>query len=306
LDFSALVFDGQRGLRYRARLGEGEPFNELGPRRSLSLDGLRYGRHVLELEVDNQGLVERRALLSIEVRPPFTSTWGFRIASLLLFAGALAGLYVWRVGELTAQRGRLAAQVQQRTRELSAQKDALEATAHALAEANERLRQLSLLDELTGLANRRSLIEKLQQAAAQGAPQVLALIDLDHFKRINDGHGHHAGDDVLRDFAQVLRSDCQGQAIAGRWGGEEFLCLLPGLNSRAAEQWADRLLERVRARRVEHAGVVIPYRISIGLAEMRPAEALDQWLARADDALYRAKAAGRDTRMLDRGVEVDG
>lgn len=304
LDFSALVFDGQRGLRYRARLGEDEAFNELGPRRSLSLDRLAYGRHVLELEVDNQGLTERRALLTIEVTPPLTSTWGFRVATLILVAGALVGFYLWRVGELNAQRSRLAAQVEQRTRELSAQKDALEATAHALAEANERLRLLSLVDELTGLANRRSLIERLQQSMAQPGGWVLALIDLDHFKRINDGHGHQAGDEVLRDFAQVLRLECQGRAVAGRWGGEEFLCLLPGLSADQAEHWADRLLERVRARRVEHAAQVIPYRISVGLALARPGEPLDHWLARADEALYRAKAAGRDGRMLDRGSEA--
>ncbi|MCG6118033.1 MAG: diguanylate cyclase [Aquimonas sp.] len=306
LDFSALVFDGQRGLRYRARLGEDKPFSELGPRRSLSLDRLAYGSHLLELEVDNQGLVERSALLAIKVTPPLTSTWSFRILTLLLLAGVLAGFYLWRVAELTAQRRRLAAQVEQRTRELSAQKDALEATAHALAGANERLRRLSLVDELTGLANRRSLIERLQQAAAQEGPRVLALIDLDHFKRINDGQGHQAGDEVLRDFAQVLRLECQGQAVAGRWGGEEFLCLLPGLSSAQGEQWAGRLLERVRARRVEYAGTVVPYTVSLGLALARPEEALDQWLARTDTALYRAKAGGRDCYAVDRAADLPG
>ena len=307
LDFSALVFEGQRGLRYRARLGESQPFSELGPRRSLSIDRLQHGRHVVELEVDNQGQAARRALLAIEVTPPLSATWGFRIATALLLAGALAALYLWRVGELTAQRRRLAAQVAERTRELSAQKDALQATAQALAHANERLRQLSLVDELTGLANRRSLIERLQQAAAMPAPGAIAVIDLDHFKRINDGFGHQAGDAVLQDFAQLLRSECQGQAVGGRWGGEEFLCVLPEVAADdEAARWADRLLERVRARRVEHQGSVLPYRVSIGLALGRPGEPLDQWLARADDALYRAKAAGRDTRRLDRAGQAKG
>jgi diguanylate cyclase (GGDEF)-like protein len=297
LDFTGLVYDLPGTARFRYRLSPLAEYTELGQRRSLILDGLPHGQHRLEVAVDNQGRSAADVLLEIEVVPPLTATWSFRLAvagSLILL---LALLYLWRVRALTAQRRRLESQVATRTRELRAQKEALEATAEALVVANDRLRTLSTVDTLTGLPNRRGLIERIQatlDAAPPGPGPALAIIDLDHFKQINDAHGHLAGDDVLRDFAALLGQALPEGATAGRWGGEEFLAVFDAESAGSAAAWAEHLLARVRERHVRHADKAIDYRISLGLAVGRGGDDIDALTARADRALYAAKQAGRD------------
>jgi diguanylate cyclase (GGDEF)-like protein len=297
VDFTSLLFDSPRAAQYRYRLDANAVFTELGPRRSLILDRLPHGVHVVELAVDNQRLVESRQLLAIRVVPPLTATWPFRFVLAAALALALALLYLWRVRRLTGQRRRLESQVAARTRELRAQKEALEATAEALVVANDKLKSLSLVDPLTGLPNRRALIEQAEAALAapaQAARPVLALIDLDHFKRINDEHGHLAGDDVLRDFAGILAAQSTPRVRVGRWGGEEFLALFTSSRIEDAQRWAEHVLDLVRTRRVTHGSISIPYRISIGMATAAPGDTMNTLLGRADAALYGSKAEGRD------------
>jgi diguanylate cyclase (GGDEF)-like protein len=301
LDFTGLVYDVPRSSRYSYRLSADAGFTELGRRRSLILDRVPAGRHTLELAVDNRGLSESRALLDIEIIPPLVATWPFRMAAALLVVLMLALLYLWRVRTLTRQRRELESQVNARTRELRAQKEALQATAEALVVANDKLKSLSLVDPLTGLSNRRALLEQVEAilgAEREGDHPALVIIDLDHFKRINDEHGHLAGDDVLRDFAGVLASRSGPEIIAGRWGGEEFLALLRDGAPVAARRWASELLDAVRERRVRHGTLSISYRISIGIAPAMPGDSLNSLLARADSALYASKAEGRDRLEL--------
>lgn len=301
LDFSGLVFDAPASARYSYRLDPASDFTKLGARRSLILDRLPHGSHVLELAVDNRGQRESRQLLAIDVVPPLTATLPFRIAVVVAIALILALLYLWRVRQLTSQRRRLESQVSARTRELRAQKEALEATAEALVVANDKLKSLSLIDPLTNLPNRRALIERteasLRNASAVAQP-VLALIDLDHFKRINDEHGHLAGDDVLRDFARILAAQSTENVMVGRWGGEEFLAVFSPAESEGARQWAERLLAQVRTRRVVHGQLNISYRISVGIAPAVPGDSMNSLLGRADHALYGSKADGRDRLQL--------
>lgn len=304
LDFSALVFDTPAAVRFRYRLDPGQPFVDLGSRHSLILNQLPHGRSLLELEASNQNLRTRTQLLQFDVTPPLSARIGFRALMLLLGVSVLAGLYAWRVRALTAQRARLERVVERRTRELRAQKEALEATAEALVGANDRLRLLSMKDALTELPNRRSLISHLQAQINDPAafPLALVLIDIDHFKRINDGHGHQAGDEVLCDFARLLRERTPERGQAARWGGEEFLCVLPRHSLEAAQRWAEDLVQRVRRREVGANGAALVYRISAGVALLRAGEALDAAVARADDLLYAAKAAGRDRVVAEEPV----
>jgi diguanylate cyclase (GGDEF)-like protein len=297
LDFTGLVFDTPASARYAYRLRADAGFTELGARRSLILDRLPYGQHLLELAVDNQGLRETRTMLAIEVVPPLTATWPFRIVLAFGLTVLLALLYLWRVRELTRQRRLLESQVSTRTRELRAQKEALEATAEALVVANDKLKALSVIDTLTGLPNRRGLIQQVEAALCDVRPDAgpaLALIDLDHFKQINDQYGHLVGDDVLRDFAQLASAGEQPEVMVGRWGGEEFLAVFPADQAAAAPAWAERLLQAVRGRRVVHGSTSIGYRISIGIAHAVPGDSMDSVLARADQAMYASKAEGRD------------
>jgi len=156
-------------------------------------------------------------------------------------------------------------------------------------------------DPLTGLPNRRGFEARaaaaLQAARRTGAPSTLLALDLDRFKRINDGHGHPAGDAVLRALAVVLRDGLRAQDVPGRLGGEEFAVLLPATGPEEATAIAARLLAAV-PHAVPHpggAGEVVT--TSIGLAQVprgRPGRALAVALARADRALYAAKRGGRN------------
>ncbi len=165
--------------------------------------------------------------------------------------------------------------------------------------SNELRRQAST-DELTGAANRRSLIARLQlefdrfKRHPDTRCSVLAM-DLDHFKRVNDTHGHAAGDAWLAHVAQLMRHQIRLVDLLGRSGGEEFLLLLPDTDLDAAAVLAERLRERVAAARLTHGAVTLGITVSIGVAVMAAGDAsADDVLARADRALYDAKNAGRN------------
>ncbi|HKD93632.1 MAG TPA: diguanylate cyclase [Gaiellaceae bacterium] len=174
--------------------------------------------------------------------------------------------------------------------------------AHAVvAFDNARLHGLverqALVDGLTGLANRRAAADALHAEAARAerldTPLSLVLADLDGFKDVNDVHGHAVGDAVLRVFAEVLRETLRESDVAGRWGGEEFLLLLPG----ADEEGAAQLAERVRVALAERSvpGVAgLSVTASFGVAEYAGEANTEQLVAAADDALYRAKRGGKD------------
>jgi diguanylate cyclase (GGDEF)-like protein len=174
--------------------------------------------------------------------------------------------------------------------------------AHAVvALENARLHGMverqALVDGLTGLANRRAASDALHAEAARAqrleTPLSIVLADLDSFKDVNDMHGHAVGDEVLRVFSGVLRETLRESDVAGRWGGEEFLLLLPGADAEGAAQLADRV-------RVELAGRRIPgvpglrVTASFGVAEYAGQSNTEQLVAAADAALYRAKRAGKD------------
>jgi diguanylate cyclase len=187
--------------------------------------------------------------------------------------------------------------------ELSRRKDELLREKRRADEANvattRALAELASRDELTGLFNRRHMGELMaqQRAACQRAGDrfAVALVDLDHFKRINDTHGHAVGDNVLRAFAEQAGAEMRGTDIVGRWGGEEFLVIYPGSTAHEAEQAAARLRERVAATIVTTpCGQPLRFTVSIGLTQHVPPESVDALVERADRGMYRAKSLGRD------------
>jgi diguanylate cyclase (GGDEF)-like protein/PAS domain S-box-containing protein len=146
-------------------------------------------------------------------------------------------------------------------------------------------------DGLTGLANRRTTQSQLRGFIKGGHDFAVALADLDEFKKLNDKHGHEAGDRALRLFAQVCQSVLREQDVVARWGGEEFIIVLPDLD----RQGALPVLERIRARLAEgHVGNHPRFTASFGLTDSAEAESLEELLLIADAALYDSKAAGRD------------
>jgi len=162
------------------------------------------------------------------------------------------------------------------------------------------LARLATTDPLTGLANRRLLQERLQLAWANVRRQpdhivVLALCDIDYFKRINDTHGHDAGDAVLKHFGALLATNIRETDLAARFGGEEFMIILQDESIDKAQTWAQRLQEHLAAAPVTYGGNPLSYTISIGLAQLNgDSESIDEVLKSVDQALYRAKHNGRN------------
>jgi diguanylate cyclase (GGDEF)-like protein len=173
----------------------------------------------------------------------------------------------------------------------------------AIALENARLHRIverqALVDGLTGVANRRhceeALTSEISRADRLGTTLTLVLADLDDFKAINDEHGHAAGDDVLREFAAVLRATLRDSDLAGRWGGEEFLLLLPGADAVGGAQLADRVRASLAERSFAgNEGAVVSVTCSFGVAQHEPGGNERDLFAAADRALYRAKREGKN------------
>ena len=165
-------------------------------------------------------------------------------------------------------------------------------------DASETWRQAVFADHLTGVANRRGFFHatELELGRARRFPRPVALVifDLDHFKRVNDTHGHAAGDAVLQAFAQALRGTFRAMDVVARLGGEEFAVLLPSTEAGQACAVARRLLAAVEGLAVRVDGVALAFTVSAGVAAWEQADTIDDLQKRADRALYAAKAAGRN------------
>ncbi|WP_373387775.1 diguanylate cyclase domain-containing protein [Pseudomonas alcaligenes] len=166
----------------------------------------------------------------------------------------------------------------------------------------DQLQLLAIQDPLTGARNRRAMNEELKIAVASkrrhGRPYGVLAMDLDHFKQINDLYGHHAGDQVLVDFVQLIKAGSRQEDRLFRFGGEEFLLLLPDSDAKGLEAAARHLLQSVRDNLRGPGGAVT---VSIGGALLRQDEPWSLWLQRADQCLYRAKSEGRDRIIIDDG-----
>lgn len=162
----------------------------------------------------------------------------------------------------------------------------------------DELKRLATTDPLTGVLNRRSFdglfSRALQRSVRQSAPMCLAMLDLDHFKRLNDVHGHHAGDQALRLFSQYCEREARGTDVFARTGGDEFLLLMTDTAIQSAQSVLQRLVLGVAGLRIEGSDGYFAIELSVGLAEFVQGDSLESLLQRADRALYHAKAQGRN------------
>ena len=165
-----------------------------------------------------------------------------------------------------------------------------------LARANATITRLSRTDPLTGLANYRGLKERLEPALAAAhrhrQPLSLVVADLDFFKAINDNYGHEVGNEVLQGFANLLRQNCRREDLAVRWGGEEFLILLPHTDREGAWHFAERIRLLLAAKAFPPVREQVT--ASFGVTELQPTDDASSLLRRADQALYKAKNGGRN------------
>lgn len=165
-----------------------------------------------------------------------------------------------------------------------------------------RIEELAQTDELTGLPNRRSIVKMLDDEIARGqrgTPCAVAMIDIDWFKRINDGHGHPAGDEVLRTVAITVFANIRANDRFGRYGGEEFLLVLPNTPRDEAARIVERLRAMIAGLDWNVFAIDMAVTISAGIATLAPNDCSDAILARADRALYAAKAGGRNRIATD-------
>jgi diguanylate cyclase (GGDEF)-like protein len=169
----------------------------------------------------------------------------------------------------------------------------------ALAKALEINRELATRDELTGLPNRRAMQDLMglehRRSLRSGRPMLLAQLDIDHFKPINDTHGHATGDRALQAFASTVRASIRDTDVLARWGGEEFVLMLSDTQLDGARELLDRVRVAVAAMDIPCAsGANLRLTVSSGLAEHLPGDSVEHTLERADQALYTAKALGRN------------
>jgi diguanylate cyclase (GGDEF)-like protein len=314
-EFAALDFTAPHRNRFAYRLeGFDRDWVPLRGRRSVTYTNLNAGRYTFRLRGANgDGRWNEDGLaVGVEVAAaPWASPWAYA-AYVLLLAGGIAGLLRVQQRKLAqeAEHARLLElKVQERTRELSERQVELE-------QANEELEKASITDSLTGLANRRFLTEYIEKEVAllhrryrRQAEEPLAelldmafvMIDLDHFKDINDSAGHAAGDAVLRQMRELLEAASRSSDIIVRWGGDEFLLVARELSGDGLVE----LAERIRSRVAQHIfdigeGRVVRTSCSLGLAcypffkEQLDALSWEQVISVADRALYVAKASGRN------------
>lgn len=167
-----------------------------------------------------------------------------------------------------------------------------------MRDQQEVLREESLRDSLTGLPNRRMLQNRLKAEASRldrcGRPLTLVMVDVDHFKDINDAHGHDAGDKVLASLAREFEAGIRAYDICGRWGGEEFLIIMPEQSGEVTEEIVERLRQAVAAMEVRVGEQMIRVTASFGIAHCQVGEAVTEALHRADKALLAAKRGGRN------------
>ncbi|WP_295473766.1 sensor domain-containing diguanylate cyclase [uncultured Pseudomonas sp.] len=163
-----------------------------------------------------------------------------------------------------------------------------------------RLEAQATLDSLTGLPNRRGFNLLAGHALSGNGPVTALLLDLDHFKRLNDTHGHLAGDAVLAGFAQDLKSCLRQSDVICRWGGEEFIVLLKDSDLAGAQRVAEQIRQLAERHEYSFAGLIQQVTVSVGLTQRYPQDSLQDLIARADRALYRAKLNGRNQVCIER------
>jgi diguanylate cyclase (GGDEF)-like protein len=284
---AAPSFASESATRIRYRLvGLSESWSLSEPGQvEINFGGLGPGRYSFEaLAVTGDGRVsDAPATVAVRVPPRWYYSPAFIAAAVVLAALAVATVVKLRERNLHARRVRLEAQVAARTEELR--------------HANARLAELAVRDDLTGLPNRRAVLERLRESMSSSRRHkrelAVAMIDVDGFKRINDVYGHEVGDVVLQRIGAAMRQGQRQEDTLGRYGGDEFLAVMPGCNESAAVQVAARLRQAVAGVELPEAGIgagASTLSISVGIAVFDDSVADERELVkRADDLLYRAK-----------------
>ena len=295
VSFTSLDFARGDALRFRYRLSGMEFDWSETSSHWLHYPAIAPGDYRFELQAIDLDQQRHSPVISLRftVRPPW---WRTRAMYLLLaIASFVASILVWhwRENRLLARQRMLRKLVAQRTRELEAEK------AELLA-AREALRLQATRDSLTGIWNRSAILEilarEMDRSRRTGATLAVVLADIDHFKQINDSMGHLAGDAILRDAANRMLHHIRPYDFIGRYGGEEFLIVMPALPPKDAQVRLDQLRMSISSAPFlfDHHSATVTSSFGVAWYSSCMSSHVDELIGRADEALYRAKADGRD------------
>lgn len=300
--FTAPSFIAPQKMNFRYRLnGFDRDWIDAGSRRSAWYTNLPPGTYTFAVIAQNGDGTwnSAGAAFNFILLPPLyrTPLAYFLYAVFIVVTGWY--VYAFRVRAILHRQQELTRIVAERTAQLEEEKAALNA-------ARRELHVRATYDSLTNLLNRGAILERLEHEVSRSirdkTPLGVVIADLDHFKKINDTFGHLCGDTVIREASDRLRTALRSYDLAGRYGGEEFLVLLPGCDLTQVPRRMNQLLEAMRRRPVVISGDEINLTCSIGATTFRPERDLPdlhELLRRADDALYRAKNSGRNRAAID-------
>lgn len=272
-DFVVLNFRSPGKNQYAYRLdGFDHDWQYIKHRNTATYTNLDPGHYVLRVKAQVAGAswVESEHTIVIDVAPPWWRTWW----AYMLYAALIVGLgyVIYAIGRLK--------------------------------KSSDSFREQAIRDPLTGMYNRAGVQKIAQWMFADAEIQrgvCVMLMDIDHFKRINDTRGHDVGDRVIKGIAQILRETVRQGDHLGRWGGEEFVLLCAGSTKLGAEYLAKKICTSVADALFECDGQPLKVTISVGVALANADESFDRTLKRADELLYKAKAAGRNCAILENG-----
>jgi diguanylate cyclase (GGDEF)-like protein len=293
ISMALLSFKGTQdvGIRYRLVGNQGGEWEETRDM-AVHYRDLPPGNYRFEVaEADQAGHpLSPVAAFTFQIAPRWWQNHLLQIGVLILIIAGVVAAWRQRVGSLMYQKKQLENAVKLRTADLEKEKGELMRT-------REQMRHYAEHDDLTGLWNHRIIVERLRievdRSRREGLPLSIILADLDFFKRINDTFGHPAGDQVLREASSIFQHMVRSYDWVGRYGGEEFLLILPGSGFMHARERAEELRVAIETACIEEGDTTIPLTASFGVASGFPASH-EELIREADAALYRAKADGRN------------
>ncbi|MFT7129336.1 MAG: diguanylate cyclase (GGDEF)-like protein [Gammaproteobacteria bacterium] len=288
LDFTALDYAMPQKNRYAFRLaGFEKRWNYVdAQRRSATYTNLDPGEYELHLRGTNKDGIwsDRDTILNLIINPPWWMTWWAQLSAFLLIAVSLVVVYRLRVRGLNVRSVMLSQLVHERTKSLEL--------------VNRKLEKLSRLDHLTNISNRRDFVERadreFERSKRHKTKVCLVLADIDNFKKINDSYGHDCGDAILVDVARTLTGTLRTGDILARWGGEEFIILLPDTQLSGGLSFAEKMRRCISETELFYQGQAVNITMTLGLVQMTHDEDLNRCVKRADVALYKGKEKGRD------------
>lgn len=318
IQYSATNYQIRQHNLFQTKLeGFSEEWSPATTKTEVTYTNLNPGTYTLLIKTANNDLIwnETPRELTIIVQPDWYETLQFRIGMITMIAMIAYGIFLWRTQVLKNQKQELALRIQERTAELQEEvkhrktvegelrlsNQRLEAQVAEISDLHKKIKAQAIRDDLTGLFNRRYLNEnlprELSRAQRKNYELTFMLLDLDHFKQINDQYGHAVGDKVLVSFSETLMGLTREMDIVCRYGGEEFVIVAPDLNQDQAQKRAEDIRATIETIPVSIPGAKDPISItaSIGVAcYPTHAEDVNELINAADTALYDVKHAGRN------------